>query len=51
MSKAVTIFLHGAAPGEIGRSRIVLEWPGHPWLLDFGTWSEARSARPCCWYD
>ena len=37
MSSAVTISLYGGSPGEIGGNRILLEWPEHRWLLDFGT--------------
>ena len=37
MSDSVTITLYGGSPGEIGGNRILLEWPEHRWLLDFGT--------------
>jgi len=37
MSNSVSITLYGAAPGEIGGNRILLEWPEPRWLLDFGT--------------
>ncbi len=37
MWQLVSITLYGGAPGEIGGNRILLEWPEHRWLLDFGT--------------
>ncbi len=37
MSDSVAITLYGGSPGEIGGNRILLEWPEHRWLLDFGT--------------
>jgi ribonuclease J len=37
MSGSITLTLYGGSPGEIGGNRILLEWPDHRWLLDFGT--------------
>jgi mRNA degradation ribonuclease J1/J2 len=36
MTSEVQVTLYGGA-GEIGGNRILLEWDGAGWLLDFGT--------------